>query len=292
MKKFLILKIYILLAIFIASCAGTKIKREGDQFLWEVNSDKATVYLLGTIHAADSSLYPMSKEIMNAFEKSDYLVLEADVTKADPMALVQTMTYQDGTTLKDKLSEETYAKLKKFFEDHDVPEMFFQKMKPWGAVIFLMTLEMQQEGISEEYGIDRHFQTKNVDKKVLELESVEEQIEILQSFDEVGDDYIEYTIETMGESTGQMKEMIGYWRAGNDEALLELINEPVEEYPGYAKFLDKMLRQRNERMAEKIKGYLASGGTYFVTVGAGHLIGEDSIIRILADTGDYEIVRK
>ena len=34
-------------------------------------------------------------------------------------------------------------------------------------------------------------------------------------------------------------------------------------------------------MAEKIEGYLKEKGSYFVVVGAGHLIGEKSIIDIL-----------
>jgi len=42
-----------------------------------------------------------------------------------------------------------------------------------------------------------------------------------------------------------------------------------------------MFTDRNVKMAEKIEGYLASEGTYFVIVGAGHLVGEDSVVSLL-----------
>ncbi|MFQ5733566.1 MAG: TraB/GumN family protein, partial [Planctomycetaceae bacterium] len=40
-------------------------------FLWKVESDKGTVYLLGSVHAAKKELYPLDKVIRTAFDDSD-----------------------------------------------------------------------------------------------------------------------------------------------------------------------------------------------------------------------------
>jgi len=42
-----------------------------------------------------------------------------------------------------------------------------------------------------------------------------------------------------------------------------------------------MFTDRNVKMTEKIEGYLQSEGTFFVIVGAGHLVGDDSVVSLL-----------
>jgi len=43
--------------------------------------------------------------------------------------------------------------------------------------------------------------------------------------------------------------------------------------------------ERNAGMAEKIEGYLSTGGDYFVLIGSGHFVGENSIIDLLRARG-------
>ena len=46
---------------------------------WQVQSDTAKVYLLGSIHFADESFYPLRNKIEQAFNTSDYLVVEINI---------------------------------------------------------------------------------------------------------------------------------------------------------------------------------------------------------------------
>src|SRR5690349_22883151 len=48
--------------------------------LYKVESTTATVYVLGSIHVADASLYPLDPRILSAFEQADTLVLETELT--------------------------------------------------------------------------------------------------------------------------------------------------------------------------------------------------------------------
>ena len=56
----------------------------------------------------------MNSKIKEAFEDSDALVVEADIiSDIEGLQYLQSkMTYTDGSTIKDHISEETYAKLK------------------------------------------------------------------------------------------------------------------------------------------------------------------------------------
>ena len=58
-------------------------------FFWQVESESATVYLLGSIHYADPGFYPLRPAIEKAFEASDKLVVEIAIDEA------MAKTYQD-----------------------------------------------------------------------------------------------------------------------------------------------------------------------------------------------------
>jgi len=47
----------------------------------------------------------------------------------------------------------------------------------------------------------------------------------------------------------------------------------------------KLFDERNMRMTSKIEGYLNSSGSYFVIVGAGHLVGKRGIVELLKNKG-------
>jgi uncharacterized protein YbaP (TraB family) len=42
-------------------------------------------------------------------------------------------------------------------------------------------------------------------------------------------------------------------------------------------------------MAKKIEEYLDIEGTFFIIVGAGHLVGEDGIVNLLINKNKYKI---
>jgi uncharacterized protein YbaP (TraB family) len=56
----------------------------GQCMMWKVSSDTATVYLTGSMHVATPEMYPLPKEMEEAFAKSDTLVVEIleDMTDA------------------------------------------------------------------------------------------------------------------------------------------------------------------------------------------------------------------
>ena len=47
-----------------------------ERFFWEIKGNKGSVYVLGTVHVADKSFYPLEKNVLRAFDKADRLVSE------------------------------------------------------------------------------------------------------------------------------------------------------------------------------------------------------------------------
>src|SRR5262245_52409608 len=62
---------------------------------WKVTSPTSTAYLLGSIHLGSKDMYPLPKEIEDAFAASTALLVEADVRHVD-MAQMQAMVLEKG----------------------------------------------------------------------------------------------------------------------------------------------------------------------------------------------------
>ena len=101
---------------------------------WQVQSENAKVYLLGSIHYADESFYPLRREIKQAFYSSNHLVVEIniDAEKAQIYRdlIKQKGSYKGGATIRDDISEETYQQLQYRLRRLDMPLNMVNKQKP------------------------------------------------------------------------------------------------------------------------------------------------------------------
>ncbi|WP_110930336.1 TraB/GumN family protein [Paenibacillus bouchesdurhonensis] len=265
-------------------------------FMWEVKNNENTVYLIGSMHFADDSFYPLRSEFEEAFADADYLGVEIDLSKAaDEANQKLTMdlgTYQDGTTLKDHVSEDTYAKLGEILQQNGMESNAFDVFKPWVVEMTMTSLKTMDAGYEAAAGIDLYFTQKAMERKlpVIELESYESQLSMFNDFSkELQEKNLSAVLDNfdvLGEEMDQMGEI---WKTGNDEQLLELTNSFSED----EEYNKAMLIDRNMLMADKIDGYLKNGKNeeYFIVVGAAHYLGEHGIIKLLEDKG-YTIVRK
>src|SRR5262245_43423493 len=82
-------------------------------FLWQLQSDKGSIYILGSIHLLKRENYPLNTTIEEAFDNTKKLVLEIDLKSADS-GTVQRLTlekglHRDGKTLQENISAETYS---------------------------------------------------------------------------------------------------------------------------------------------------------------------------------------
>ncbi|MCT1402271.1 TraB/GumN family protein [Paenibacillus sp. p3-SID867] len=268
----------------------------GRGFMWEVESNGNTVYLVGSMHIADDSFYPLRPEFEEAFAEADYLGVEIDISKAadeEQQKLIMDLgMYQDGTTLKDHVSSETYAKLGEILKQSGMQPNALDAFKPWVAETTISSLKSVKAGYDASAGIDLYFIQKAIERKVpiLELETYGSQLGMFNSFSkELQEKNLKIALDNfdvLDESVNQMAEM---WKTGNDEQLLEFTNS----ISGDEEYNKAMLIDRNIGMADKIDGYLKNGKNeeYFIVVGSAHYLGEHGIVKLLQDKG-YTVVRK
>ncbi|HEY9060743.1 MAG TPA: TraB/GumN family protein [Pseudobacteroides sp.] len=255
---------------------------------WKVSDADSTVYLLGSIHIADSSTYPFSKDILNAFQTSDILVLEADMTKStqneEIQYMQQKMVYQDDNTLDKNIPEELYTRFVEMLKPHGIPEAIVKKYKPWSAALLVQNLTLAQSNMDASLGIDLFFTSKATNnKEIIEIEGIKFQADLLDSFsNELQIKFLSGVLGTEQETKEQVesvKGMLRAWKEGNMSDLEKFFESGNDSSKEIKEFNEKLFTSRNNNMTKKVKEYLAdpSKKTYFVVVGAGHMIGETGI---------------
>jgi hypothetical protein len=283
-------KILLAITLFVLYIASARAFNDRALF-WQVQSDNAKVYLLGSIHYADESFYPLRREIEQAFYSSDHLVVEINIDEEKAQRyreLVQQKgTYQGDATIRDDISEETYRQLQHRLRRLGMPLGMVQKQKPGILVLTLTATQVIKMGFMPELGIDAYFLKRAADsrKNIIELETVDDQMDIFLNIAD-GDLLLREALHSLDEADMLMMDMTRCWKRG-DEACLEkiLFEDAMTRYPSFIRIYDDLFFNRNENMAEAIKGLLEGKGTYFVVIGAGHLVGDKGIPMLLRNAG-------
>jgi uncharacterized protein YbaP (TraB family) len=272
--------------------------------VWKATKGDNTVYMLGSIHIGDSSLYPINKELKEAFKKSDALLVEANLlgNQQELNYFINKARYADGTTLKDHVSEAVYDKAMLVFDKFKLPAEQYVACKPWAIANDLTVLvssdssSMQQGSQAANLGVDLYFTTTSmVDKKtVVELEGIKAQADLFdglssQTQEKNLNDILDSALNPENKVTNEAAKSIELWqqqwKSGDIEAFTKSYSEAfLKEENEFSKML---LGKRDQAMAEKIGALLDREGkaTYFVVVGAAHLALKDMVIDQLKDKG-------
>lgn len=282
---------------------------EAKPMLWEVTSDKGgKLYLFGSFHMANDSLYALPDAVMSAYEGSDALALEYDVVGAlfdVPMLMEQqTMSmYLDGTTAADHLSPETYDAAVSYLTEAGMysPQMDYFCVANWSSMI---SLAMASElGFDASAGVDNYLGSlaKAQGKPVYEVESQSFQLALLNSLsDEYQDFAVSNMLENLDEGRALLSDMAKAYYAGDEAAMTKLIEDEEFDESDFAgltaqqrealvaedeAYHQKMYGERNTAMTAVAEEYLASGETVFFVVGEAHMLGEDGIVAQLTNAG-------
>jgi uncharacterized protein YbaP (TraB family) len=228
--------------------------------------------------------------IENTFDQSDFLVVEAnvsDIGKADAQKLAELAFYTADDTLAKHISSEAYDQVKKGVGGLGIPPEIIDKQKPWFLAMTLQALESVRLGLDPKLGIDWHFLTKaQGKKKVLELESLDYQIGLLSGFsDQEQELLLLYTLKDLNIMEQDLDKLLKAWSSGDAKAMESLMTRGVSEEKRLSPIYEKLIYERNTGMTVKIKNFLKSKETYFVIIGAGHLVGGEGIIELLKRDG-------
>ena len=275
-----------LLALPLPACAqpapapAAAATADADPALWVVKDADTTIYLFGTIHVLKPGLTWFDEAVKTAFDRSDEVVLE--LVLPDPARMAGLVTSigiaPPGTPpLTERLPAAKRAAFAAAVTDLDLPANALDRYRPWLAATRLSIGPVTKMGYAAENGPEEVLTAaaKAAGKQLVGLETAEQQLGYFAKLSDGAQmTFLESTVDELPTVGTTMRRMVADWAKGNPDGLAREMNDSLKSTPEVARVL---LIERNGRWAQWVKTRLATPGTVFVAVGAGHLAGPESV---------------
>ena len=248
--------------------------------LWVVRDADSTVYLFGTVHVLKPETPWGTARVDQAFASADEYWFEiADLAdQTGVMPVIQAKGVSPDRPLSSLLTAEEMADLDAAARTVGVTAAQLDPLRPWLASLQLALASIQKAGYVAANGGDQilHARAAATGKPIKGFETAPQQIGFIADMSEDAQlAMLRSGLKEFDTAEVVLGQMVTAWSTGDVEGLDALIGQEmkVESPELYA----VMLTQRNTKWADQIQTLLAGSGTAFISVGAGHLAGSDSL---------------
>jgi hypothetical protein len=257
--------------------------------LWKVADADTTIYLFGTVHVLPARLQWRDAAIDRALRQADSLTIET-VLDEQPNRVANILgSLGRGAGLPPLDQRVPAAKrpaLLALVKASGLPLQAFQPFKTWAAAVMLTGTAIRQMDLgTDALGVEPQLeaQFRAAGKPIEGLETPEAQLGYFDRLPEASQR--RFLVSTLDSPAAQKKdfaETVAAWRTGNVAKLEAAFRDDPEFTPALR---DLLIRQRDRAWADTLAIRMKKPGTVFVAVGAGHLVGPDSVQRMLAAKG-------
>jgi hypothetical protein len=157
--------------------------------------------------------------------------------------------------------------------------------EPWYAAIVITQLRLAQLGFDQSRGVESHIvaSAAKSGKEIRGLETLEGQLKTLDALSPGAQrTFLQLTLEEAASIGEDVDDMIAAWKTGDSAALEREMLDSVREQPEVYRSL---ILKRNEAFSQAIAELANDSQDYLVVVGTLHLVGEDSVLNMLAKDG-------
>lgn len=296
-----IVVVFVLLAFSLIEWNSTK--EEGEEsytmdvtinpFLWRIEGDKPS-YLFGSMHLADERILTLPDVVIEAIDEVDVVYTEVKLDAELQAISAELSMLPTGQTLDDLLPQDVINRLDSYLSTKGLTSSVFAQYKIWVTAASLALLD-EIENLLKNLPLDQYIWNSAISKgkNIGELETVEEQINIFDSFS------LEEQIDMLNDTLDELEEyasrgesiidvMIDAYIEGDLEVLQDfMLSDFDESNPIDIKFKTLLLTNRNYNMTQRISQLISDNPDtqYLFTLGAGHYYGEDGLITLLENEG-------
>jgi len=281
---------YSLLTILFMSCKAQSdhsfVKQKNDNtLLWKVSGNglKNPSFLFGTFHLLCKEDIHLSDQLKKAMKTSDKIYMEMDMD--DPSTMLGGMLYmnmKNDTTLESLYTPEEYQRLKNYFSDTlKMPVMLLQRAKPYFLVALLYPRMMN---CASPVGVEEELMkiAKEDKKEIKGLETIQFQASVFDSIPyEWQAKELLKNIDSFSIYKSEFETMLDFYKKQQLDSIKSLMGKSES---GEEKYDDLLLNNRNKNWVKQLKEIMKNESV-FVAVGAGHLVGEMGLIKLLKKEG-------
>jgi uncharacterized protein YbaP (TraB family) len=275
----------LLLGLLLALLAGA-LPAAGSPTVWKVQGKHSTVYLFGSVHVLSPTVVWRDDKIEDLIHSADTFMFE---TALDQQAVTQLVESQGslppGESLRAMLPPVYQKDLDADLATIGIPEAGLDGRRPWLAGLGMAAIKMTKGG-GQPTGPDIQLSQEALSrgKPIRYFETIEQQMALLVPTDKKLElEEFEAFLKDFQNETMDVQPMVDAWLKGDDDALEALLMKNLGKHPGARK---AMFDDRNHRWVVTLKDILDNdSGTFFVTVGAGHLLGKTGVPALLHGAG-------
>ncbi len=265
--------------------------------LWRIDAPGAAApsYLFGTIHLIDAKDFLLSDSLMSVVNRVDEVYFEIDPADMTDMSKQMQMftkaMMRDGTTIKDLLTAEEYARVNAHFSEMGLPMMFLDRIKPLFLSILASTDPGQMKGMMggggessiKSYELELNEIVTGLEKPVAGLETMEFQMSLFDSipYPAQAKMLMDAIDKPAVDGEDPLTALTKVYVSGDIENMYAM---SVSSDGGVAGFEQMLLVNRNRNWVAPMKASIVAKPSLFA-VGAGHLGGPEGVIRLLQAEG-------
>jgi uncharacterized protein YbaP (TraB family) len=262
---------------------------EAHPAIWTVHTPTATAYLLGSIHLLPPNVRWQTPQIDAAMKKADTFVFEVPIDDAATKQIADYInangTLPPGTTLPSLLSPAQLKDYNAALAATGVQPDAVMNKRPWLAALVFDVAGAMHAHYSLDSGVDHqvNLYAQAQHKQIAHFETVADQLALFTPKDKALEiKEFDTGLKEIVSDPDELNRLVEAWESGDAARVGSIMNAALAKDPDAAKAL---LEDRNAKWVAELRTMLAQRHTYFIAVGAGHLVGPKSVPALLRADG-------
>lgn len=236
--------------------------------------DGRYLHLVGSIHMGTPDMAPLPPRLLQKLTRADALIVEADISDSGS-------PFPDDNSLpplRERLSAQSWSRTETRLHELALDIHTIDGLPYWQAALVLQAHQAQRLGLRPDYGIDYQLlqHAHLTQKRVIELEGAQRQIDLLKTLPDGGLTLLEDTLEHWHTNARLLQTMVSWWLESPHGV------QPTTLPGTFSNALyEVLMTQRNSQWREFLRQL--PPGRYVVAVGALHLYGEENLPKLLKE---------
>lgn len=257
-------------------------------FLWSVQRDGKTSYLYGTLHVGKLAWAMPGPRVAKALRASQVLAMELDVSDPRVQQQMAALVRSDGPS---SLSAEAQAQLREAAKALCVDWDTLGPLRPEFQLTTLLMTLARYEDLDAGFGSEVALAAvaPHLGLPTRSLETGTEQVAALSAASSAElAEWVQTGVNDLrtDKARRQLRKLSRVWADSDIQRL--------ERYPHWCEcegtaaeraVLDRVVKQRNVTLAERIDALIRQEGPAFVAVGASHMVGSHGLPALLKARG-------
>ncbi|HET9161064.1 MAG TPA: TraB/GumN family protein [Caulobacteraceae bacterium] len=259
--------------------------------MWVIKDADSTIYLFGSVHLLKPGLDWQSPKLTAAVKSAQEIWFEipnpSDQEKlvAEVLPSLMQKGLSPDKPLSSRLNTEDFAKITDRAKAIGLDPRALDVMRPWLAAMILSAAPIKTSGYEPSSGVEVTLerQAKAAGEEVRAFETVQQQLAFFADLpEEVQLAYLKSVLDDKNVD-GDVDKLVDAWMKADLTALEKgAVGEAKAQSPA---LYEALIAGRNKAWADRIAERLKGSGVSFIAVGAGHLVGPDSLQAQLKKRG-------